>query len=49
MLGLFSLCFSLENIPDISKWDIKNVDCLKGIFYQCSSLVSLPDLSKWNT
>ena len=47
--GIFYNCSSIELLPDISNWNINNVDDLSYVFYGCSSLKSLPDISKWNT
>ena len=46
---MFKGCKSLLSIPDISKWDTKNVYYMSSIFYECSLLKSLPDISKWDT
>ena len=37
---------SLSNLPDISKWNINNVNDISGIFNECKSLTILPDISK---
>ena len=47
--SLFFICSSLKSLPDISKWNTKNVSNMDGLFCQCSSLKSLPDISRWNT
>ena len=39
----------LSSLPDISKWDTKNVNDMSYMFYLCSLLSSLSDISKWNT
>jgi surface protein len=44
MGGLFSNCLSLRNLPDISKWDIKNVKNINHIFYHCDNLNNIPDI-----
>ena len=49
MNSLFYKCSNLFYLPDISKWNIKNVTDLGCIFHDCSSLTTLPDISKWNT
>ena len=49
MEGIFSGCSSLSTLPDISKWNTKNVKNMEYFCYGCSSLTFLPDLSKWNT
>ena len=46
---MFYGCKSLKSLPDLSKWNIKNVIFMESIFYECESLISLPDLAKWNT
>ena len=45
---LFSFC-KITSIPDISKWDISNVEGLDHMFLNCFNLISLPDISRWNT
>ena len=45
---LFCECSSLTSLPDLSKWNVSNVNDISGLFYGCSSLTSLPDISKWN-
>ena len=47
--GMFSGCYSLISLPDLSKWNISNVKAMNHIFAGCYSLISLPDISKWNT
>ena len=47
MSELFSGCKSLSSLPDISKWNTKNIDKIEKIFYGCISLSSLPDISLW--
>ena len=46
MSNMLNECSSLISLPDISKWDTKNVNNMSYMFYKCSSLKSLPDLSK---
>ena len=46
---MFSECYSLKSLPDISKWNTNNVANIIYMFYKCCSLISLPDISKWNT
>ena len=46
---MFFNCSSLSSIPDISKWNINNVENMIALFYNCVSLSSLPDISKWKT
>ena len=45
---LYLICNS-PSLSDISKWNINNVNDMRGMFSNCVSLSSLPDLSKWNT
>ena len=47
MGSMFSGCNSLNSLPDISKWDTKNVTTMDYMFSGCKSLNSLPDISKW--
>ena len=49
MNNMFTGCYSLISLPDISKWDTSNVLDMSYMFNECSLLVSLPDISKWNT
>ena len=42
MSGMFSQCKSLFSLPDISKWDIKNVYYMNDMFYNCNLLKSFP-------
>ena len=46
---MFTGCSSLKTLPDISKWDTRNVTNMGAMFYNCNSLESLPDISKWDT
>ena len=45
MSYMFHGCTSLSSLPDISKWDTKNVTNMSYMFYWCSSLPSLLTLS----
>ena len=45
---MFAFCYSLINLPDLSKWNFQNVISVRALFNCCSSLKSLPDISKWN-
>ncbi len=33
MKGMFNKCYYLENIPNISKWDLKNVKIFEFNFF----------------
>ena len=46
---MFSNCSSLISIPDISKWNVINVENMSRIFINCKSLSSMPDISNWKT
>ena len=46
---MFNGCKSLKSLPDISKWDTKNVTNMSAMFRDCSSLKYLPEISKWDT
>ena len=45
MSYLFDNCYSLTVIPNISKWNFKNVQDISRMFYNCKSLISLPDIN----
>ena len=45
---MFSNCSSLSSLPDISKWNTKNLKNFKFLLSDCISLLNIPDLSKWN-
>ena len=44
---MFYSCSSLISLPDISKWNIKNINKLNSIFENCSLLTFIPNISKW--
>ena len=48
MNSMFSGCESLSSLPDITKWDTKNVTNMSHMLSYCTSLKSLPDISKWD-
>ena len=48
MSHLFDGCYSLKSLPDISKFDTKNVTDMSYMFNDCSSLIELPNISLWN-
>ena len=43
---MFSYCSSLESLPDISKWNLNNIENISNMFSGCESLKSFPDISK---
>ena len=42
---MFGGCSSLEELPDISKWDISNIKNISGLFDRCEKLKNIPDIS----
>ena len=38
----------MNNLPDISKWNLSNANNISLLFFNCNSLSSLPNISKWN-
>ena len=46
MSHMIKFCKSLITLPDISKWDTKNITDMKYMFGHCLSLISIPDISK---
>ena len=47
--GIFSGCESLNEIPDISNWNVSNVKDMSYMFFGCKSSNTLPNISRWNT
>jgi len=45
---MFSECFSLAELSDISNLNTNEVTDMSFMFNGCSNLTSLPDISKWN-
>ena len=45
MSYMFTYCTSLESLPDISKWNLTNIEDISNMFSGCSSLKSFPDIS----
>ena len=48
MHRLFFNCQSLTSLPNISKWNIKNIKDMSYLFGGCESSISIPDMSKWD-
>ena len=44
---MYKRCESLSVLPDLSKWNTKNISNMNKMFYRCKSLLSLSFLSKW--
>ena len=47
--SMFSNCYTLCSLPDISSWNTSKVKNMSNLFSNCYILSSLPDISKWNT
>lgn len=45
---IFSRCYNLKEIPDVSDWDVSNVNDLLQMFYSLHSITAPPDVSKWD-
>ena len=43
MSYMFYGCSSLSNLPDISKWNTKNVKYMNDMFNGCSKSLKIPD------
>ena len=43
---MFSGCSSLISLPEISKWNTKNVINIRDIFSGCLSLICLPGIKQ---
>ena len=46
MEGIFQKCSNLNLLPDISKWNMANVNKKSFMFYGCSKLTNIPKFSK---
>lgn len=46
--NMFRNCSSLEATPDLSVWNMKNVENVDGMFAKTKSLKIMTSLSKWN-
>ena len=46
---MFNGCQLLKSLPDISKWNTRNVKNMEFMFDSCKNLTYLPDISRWNT
>ena len=38
---MFSLCYSLSFLPDISRWNTKNVILIDSIFNKCINVIKI--------
>ena len=43
---MFKDCYSLISLPDISKWNIDNVNNMEDIFKGCKDTLNIPDKFK---
>ena len=41
------MCIKLIYLPDISKWNVSNVEYMQYMFSDLWSIIKLPDISKW--
>ena len=48
MKSMFERCSNLEEISDISYWNLENVESSVGLFYLCKKLKDIPGIKKWN-
>ena len=48
MSYIFSHCSKLSSLPDISKWNISNVNDISEMFFNCDDLLSMKDDAKVN-
>ena len=39
---MFRGCYSLNSLPDISKWDTSNVNDMRSMFGECLSTINIP-------
>ena len=44
MEEVFSNCFSIKKIPDISKWNTSKVIDMTGFIENCISLIKIPNI-----
>ena len=47
--SMFNKCSQLKAIPDISRWNTKNLTNLGHMFSECENLEYLPNLYNWDT
>lgn len=48
MRSMFEKCDNLEELSDMSLWNLENVTSLRGLFYFCKKLKKIPGIDKWN-
>ena len=47
-VSMFRECKSLEALPDISKWNTKEVENMAQMFQNCEKLKEKPPIAKWD-
>ena len=45
MSYMFAECKSLEEVPDLSKWNTENVKEMKDMFIYCDNLEEIPNIN----
>ena len=45
---MFDGCYSLNLLPDISRWNTHNVRNMSCLFKDCQSLINIPNITIWN-
>ena len=48
MNSMFYFCKELKALPDISKWDITNVQNKSNMFFGCNKNLNIPEKFKLN-
>ena len=48
MEATFEWCGNLEELSNTAKWNLENVETIKGLFYKCVNLKKVPGIGKWN-
>ena len=48
MEATFEWCRNLEELSNTSKWNLENVETIKGLFYKFINLKNVPGIGKWN-
>ena len=48
MRSMFERCDNLEELSDVSFWNIEKVKSLRGFFYKSKKIKKIPGMNKWN-
>ena len=48
MSFLFSECFNLKKIPDLSNWNVSNVTNMNSLFEGCKELLKIEGIQNWD-